>query len=136
MKQYDRSIQGQALVTLLFFMIIAVTITSAAIVMILVNTQSAGYLESGQYAYGIAESGIENALLRFLRNPSYCGETLPVGKGSAVIAVTDANHGCNGVSPITITSTGTISTFSRTIQAVVQFTNNQMTVTSWKEIYP
>ena len=73
--------RGQALLTLLFFAIVGTTITSAAIVMILVNSLSGSKQQEGQIAYDIAQSGAENGLLRLIRNPTYTGETLPVGRG-------------------------------------------------------
>lgn len=118
---------GQALVTLLFFMIIAITVTSGAVVIILSNSLSASKFDQGNSAYYIAESGIENALIRLLRNPNYSGETLPIDTGNAIIQISGSN-------PITITSVGTLNNLSRTIQATVDYTNNILTVQSWKEI--
>lgn len=120
---------GQTLLTLLFFMVIAISITTAAVIMIMTNSLSTTRLEEGTTAYYIAESGVENALIRLLRDPSYTGETLPVGLGSTVISVT--NNG--GV--YTITSTGTGGNFTRKIQAVASYTNNVLTISSWVEIY-
>ena len=60
--------RGQALVTLLFFVIISTIITSAAIVIILVNSTSVAKAQAGISAYYAAESGIENAFLRLLRD--------------------------------------------------------------------
>ncbi|EKD65052.1 MAG: hypothetical protein ACD_50C00205G0002 [uncultured bacterium] len=127
--------RGQALVTLLFFMIIAITVTSAAVVIIFNNSVSAQKLEEGTLTYYIAQSGAENAILRLLRNPNYCGETLPIDTGTAAITVVDGAGGCNGISPITVTSTGTSGDFQRKIQVVATYVSNVLTVTSWKEIY-
>ena len=79
---------GQALVTLLVFMIIAVTITSSAVMIIILNSKGSYRFQDGLVAYQIAESGAENAILRLLRNPDYTGETdLAVGEGTASIPV-------------------------------------------------
>jgi hypothetical protein len=118
---------GQSLVMLLIFMIIALTITSAAIAMIVINTRTTGKFALGTVAYYAAESGAENAILRLLRNPNYSGETMAVGDGSAVITV-------SGVDPKTITSVGVVGDARRTIQVVAGYTNNILTVSSWKEI--
>lgn len=119
--------KGQALVTLLFFMVIGITITSAAVVVIVTNALSATRFEQGTDAYDIAESGAENALLRLLRNPFYTGETLPIGNGTATITV--ANN--------TIISSGSAAFNNevRTIQVNTVYNNGILTVTSWKEIY-
>src|SRR3989338_1300379 len=120
--------RGQTLLMLMVFLIIAVTVTSAAASLILVNTANTQKMEGGTIAFQIAESGIENALLRLLRNPNYTGENdLPIGNGTADISVTGAN-------PYTITSTGISGNFSRTIQVVVNY-NGNMTITSWREVF-
>lgn len=112
---------------LLVFMIIAITVTGAATSLILINSRNTQKMEGGQIAFQIAESGIENGLLRLLRNPNYTGENnLNLGDGTADITVTGSN-------PYTITSTGTSGNFTRTIQVNVNY-NGSMTINSWREI--
>jgi hypothetical protein len=118
---------GQALITLLFFIVIAVTITSAAIIIIMTGSLATTKFQEGTKSYYIAESGIENALLRLLRDPDYAGETMNVGDGTVTISIA-------GTSPYTITAVSDIGDFSRTIQATVVFANGILSVTSWKEI--
>jgi hypothetical protein len=125
--------RGQALITLLFFMIIGLTITSAAIVMILINSNSGTRQQQGEVAYQVAQSGAENGLLRLLRTPTtYTGETLTIGQGQAVITV--GGSGTSG-SPYIITSTGTVGNFKRTVEVRATYINNQLTVTSEKEAF-
>ena len=119
--------QGQTLLMLLVFMIIALTVTSAATTLILVNSANTQKMEGGTIAFQIAESGIENALLRLLRNPAYTGETLPLNGGSATITVA-------GTNPYTITSIGENGNFTRTLQVVVNY-NGIMTFSSWREVF-
>ena len=119
--------QGQTLLMLLVFMIIAITITSAATTLIIVNSANTQKLEGGTVAYHIAESGIENALLRLLRNPNYAGETLSINGGTATITVAGSN-------PYNLTSTGKKGNFSRTLQVIVNY-NGNMTISSWREIH-
>lgn len=119
--------KGQTLLMLLVFMIIAITITSAATILILVNSANTQKMEGGSIAFHLAESGIENALLRLLRNPNYAGETLSINGGTATITITGSN-------PYTITSTGKKGNFSRTLQVVINY-NGNMTISSWKEVY-
>jgi len=126
------SASGQALITLLFFTVIGVTITSAAVVMILVNSLSGTKQQQGEVAYEIAQSGAENGLIRLLRNPSYAGETLPVGSGSATITVTGSGTSGN---PYVIVSKGTNGIFVREMQVTATYQNNLLTVTARKEIY-
>lgn len=119
---------GQALVTLLFFTIIGMTIITSAAVFVYENSQSASVTEQGTYAYYIAESGVEEALLRLLRDPTYSGtpneEPLLIGDGSVLI---DVNNGL-------ITATGTYQSVVRKIQAQTVYNNYIFTISSWKEI--
>lgn len=127
--QNDDVQTGQALVTLLFFMIIAITITSAAVVIILTNSMSAQKLEQGTTSYYAAESGAENALLRLLRDPNYPGEPLTIDGATVTTAVAKSG------SIYTITSNSTSGNFKRTVQVTTSFVNNIFTISSWKEIF-
>lgn len=118
---------GQSLITLIIFMFMSVVIVSGAVAVILINSKSTTSVYQGNVSYGVAEAGIENALIRLLRDPNYTGETLTVNGGSATITV-------SGGIVKTITSVGTSGSFKRTIQATVDTSNNKQVVTSWKEI--
>lgn len=118
---------GQSLVTLLVFMMIAISVTSAATVLIVNSSLATSELEESEIAYNVAESGIENALLRMLRNPNYTGETLAVGSGTATITIT-------GTNPKTIVSEGRVGNFIRKVQVVADY-SSILNITSWQEIY-
>lgn len=120
--------KGQALINLIFFTVIATTITTAAVIMIYINSISGARLQEGTIAFQIAQSGAETALLRLLRDPSYTGETVSVGSGNAVITVT-------GTSPYVITSTGTKGNFIKKVEIQATYENNLLSVISRKEIY-
>jgi hypothetical protein len=116
--------KGDILVTLLFFMVISIAIITS-IVFIVFNTLKSGTnLEQGVLAYYGAESGIENALLRLIRNPNYSGETLTLDQGTVLIEI-------NGN---VITSTATVANSVRQIQVETVYNNNILEVASWKEI--
>lgn len=120
--------KGQALISLLFFTIVTVTIASAAVVINLVNALGTSTFQQGELAFYTAETGAENALLRLLRDPNYSGETLTVAEGSATVIV-------SGTGEKTIVSKGRVGNFQRTIQVNVQLANNTLSVLSWKEIF-
>lgn len=122
--------RGQALVTLLFFTVIGTTVTFAAVMMIIANSLSGMKFQQGSIAYEIAQSGAENAKLRLLRDPTYIGETITVGSGSAVITVTS-----NAGNTYTIISKGVQGSFVRQIQVDATYANNLFQVTSQKEIF-
>ncbi|MBI4079240.1 MAG: hypothetical protein HY429_03000 [Candidatus Levybacteria bacterium] len=119
---------GSALVTLLFFSVIAAIITSSATIIILINAQGANTLEQGMNALSIAESGAENAYLRLIRDTTYTGESVALDGGTAVIQVT-------GTNPKVIRSQGTIGLYTHIVEVEVQITNNEYTISSWKEVY-
>ena len=124
--------RGQAMITLLFFTIIGVTVTSAAVVMILVNSLAGTKQQQGEVAYEIAQSGAENGLIRLLRDPIYTGETLTVGNGTATITVTGS--GTSG-DPYVILSKGQNGIFIRKVEIQATYENNLLSVTSRKEVY-
>lgn len=126
--KYFKNQSGQALVTLLFFVLIGLTVISAAAFALYGNIQSTTVSEQGSYAYYIAESGVEEALIQILRDPNYTGtplgQPLTVGEGNAIIQVLGN----------VITSTGTYRNSVRKIQAQTVYNNNVLTISSWKEI--
>ncbi len=120
--------KGQALVILLVFMAIAITVATSAAMIFVGIQKSTTSLEVSTNAYMVAESGIENALMRLLRDPYYSGETLTVGDGIATISATG-----QGAS---IISTARVGNYIRSIKVTAGFVGNMLTIYSWQEIYP
>lgn len=120
--------RGQALAPLLVFMAIGLIVTSAAIILVLVNSTSASRFQLSNTALSTAESGAENAMMRMLKDPSYVGETLAIGEdGVATITVT-------GTNPKTINVVGQLLSESRTVEVVYALAGGVWSVTSWKEL--
>ena len=119
--------KGQALITLLFFTVLGITLISTAVAVVTINSLAASKLDQGINAYYIAESGAENAYIRLIRNPAYTGESLPVGSGTAVITVT-------GTSPYVIQSKGNVGNFTRTVEVDLTYSSGKYTVIKWTEI--
>lgn len=120
--------KGQALITLLIFMVVALTVSTTATLLLVSSSRSATKLEMGLNALHIAESGAENAVLRLLRDSSYTGEpAFALNGGTVTVSVTGNN-------PKTIISEGRVGDFVRKVQVVVTYTSI-LTITSWKEIY-
>ncbi len=125
---YDNGRAGQALVSLLVFMVIGITIAGAAITVTIINSQAtAGYL-LGEQALAAADSGVENALMQLLRNHGYTGETLTLGNQSVIITVTAA-----GASR-TILAEGISQNMHRKVQATATFSGTVLAVNTWAEI--
>ncbi|HET7099399.1 MAG TPA: hypothetical protein VFI61_04170 [Patescibacteria group bacterium] len=121
---------GQALVMLLFFVLVGIIIATSATFIIASNSQAATTMSEGVIAKEMADSGIETAMLGILRNnDSYTGETIsPLNGGTVVITVT-------GTGTKTIDSTATNGNFVKKVEVIVSYSNNILGVpTSWKEI--
>jgi len=120
----NRNEKGQAIVTLLFVMVTAVAVITAVVIVAANNIASGSSFERGTVAYYAAESGVNNALLMILRNPSYAGEVLQVN-GASVNIIVAGN---------TITSVAEYGNSIRKIEAQTVYNENVLNVESWKEI--
>jgi hypothetical protein len=125
---HNNSQAGQALVVLLFYMIIAITLSTTAVAVVLSNSLSVTRNEEGAHALEIAEAGAENALIRLMRTTNYPGETLTVAGGNATVTV-----GGDNTTKIA-TSSGVVGDFTRTVQVTASIINGVLTVTSWQEL--
>lgn len=124
--------KGQALINLIFFTVIATTVTTAAILMVYVNLQSGTRLQQGTVAYEISQSGAENSLIRLLRDPGYTGESnLVIGSGTVDILVTGSGTTAD---PYVILSKGKVGNYLRQIQIRATYSDNQLIILSRKEI--
>jgi biopolymer transport protein ExbD len=119
---------GQALVVLLFYMIVAITLSTTAVAVVLSNSLSVTRNEEGAHALELAEAGAENALIRLMRTTSYTGEVLTINGGSATVTVSGDNNAKIA------TSSGVVGSFSRTIQVTASMANGVLSVTSWQEL--
>lgn len=118
---------GIVMVALMIFVIIGIAITGAAVALVVDSTVNSASQVSAEGALTLAESGAENAILRLLRNPSYTGETLPIGSGTTTTTVT-------GSAPMIIRSTSTLGIYSRTVEVRAQRISGKLTIISWQEV--
>lgn len=130
----NRFMKGQALMTLIFFMVIGITVTTGAIGLILVNSINGSKQQQGELAYQVAESGVENALIRVLRTPppAYMGEVLTVGTGTATITATGSGTPAD---PIVILSKGQVGNYLRQIEVRTKYQNNLLEIVSQREVF-
>jgi len=121
---------GQALIMLLFFIMMGITITTTAIFIIAGNSLSVMNVNEGEVARQMAETGAENALLQILRGNYTKGgitlESITLPDGDVNVKITD------GV-PITVDSVGKAGNYIKKIGVTVT-KDGKMDVTSWKEI--
>lgn len=127
MKGQARLPAGQALITLLFFMAIGITVATAAAVVSIVNAGATSTFQQGEEARIAAESGVENAIMRLLRDPNYSGETLTLGEATIVVQVT-------GSAQKTIRSEARSAYAVRTVVSDVQV-GPVLRVTGWEETF-
>ena len=118
---------GQALVTLLVFAAVGIILTTTSVALTVTNARSSLNYSQGLLALDIAESGIENALITLLRNPSYTGEVITIGDGEATVVVT-------GINPKTVRSTGQLNNSIRIVEVQTSSLNGIFTVDSWREV--
>lgn len=121
---------GQALIMLLFFVIVGLAVATSATFIVASNSQAVTTLSEGIIAKEMADSGIDAAMLGILRtNDAYTGETIDLNGGSLVVTVT-------GGATKTITSIATNGSFVKKVEVTVNYSNNVLGVpTSWKETY-
>jgi hypothetical protein len=120
---------GQALIMMLFFALIGITVITSAVFIIITNSQGSSKVQQSTVAYSIAQSGAENAMLQLLRNPGYQGETMTIGDGTATIQVS-SNSGT-----FTIISTGQSGNFIKKVQVTGAYQNYIINFSPIKEIY-
>lgn len=125
--RYKQS-RGQVMITMLYIMVVGILVTTGAAFALIANTQSTTTFETGARARQVAESGIENALIRLVRNPAYAGESLEVNPGETATITVSNDSG------IVVTSLGVSGSTSRQIQVSVEYNDGILTVQSWKEL--
>lgn len=123
--------KGQAALTLIFFALVAMIATSAAVIAIVSNNLTQTKMEQGISAYYAAEAGKENALLRLLRQPNYLGETLTIDQTTTVEITVEPLP-----TPLhyRINALGQSGEISRQIQTIVDYNDNVLEVISCEEI--
>ena len=121
--------RGSTLITLIIFIMVMLTVASTSVSIIISNAQSTTGTGQSIEAYYAAEAGVENASLQLLRNPEYAGETLSLSSSSSVhISVSHNGH-------YEVISTGKSGSFTRIIQAKLDYTDNVLSVISWQELF-
>jgi hypothetical protein len=117
---------GFAAITLIIFVAITTIITTAATSTIIINNLSASRFAQSLQAYYLAQSGLEEGIINFLRNPNYSGGLKTFEDGTTDITVSADKK--------TMTSTGTVGSFQRSIGVALDYSGS-LTVSAWKEIF-
>ncbi len=120
---------GQTLITLLIFIIVSVTVAATSVSIIITNAQKTTATASAMEAYYAAEAGIENASISLLRNQNYIGETIQLTPTTSVetFVTFDGQY--------RVVATGSAHGFTRTIEAIFDYTDTILTIVSWREMF-
>lgn len=127
MKHVHNTSKGQAVITVIFIAVIGMFIATGAIFTVANALEAVSSEELGAAAFQAAESGIENSVLRLMRDPTYVGETIEIDEKSTVVVSVTSDSG------ITIQSIGTVGIVSRKIIAHAHYDNLVLIVDSWGE---
>lgn len=121
-------LKGQTLLIMLVISgFVMVVLSSALILSVTGSKLTISSADAAAAAYG-ADAGIENGLIRYLRDPAYTGETISIGRASVVITIT-------GVGPYTIRAVSTAGLSERVTTANITMNSGIMTVNNWQDNY-
>ena len=118
---------GFALVILMFLMVLAVTVITAAVSLMILGSASSTLLISGDSTKSIADSCIENAIIRLIRNPAYSGESLDINEGNCQITVT-------GLTDKTVSAQANYGNKKKRVEVNLNLNNNIISLISWKDV--
>lgn len=123
--------KGQALIILIVAIAVAISVLSTAIFASIGRAKVGNTNISGEKAYYAAESGLEYALQKLLRNPNACSDSDTLNQDGAAITINYNQSGldCN------ITSGATNGNITKQIQVQVSFdANGVLQYNFWQEI--
>lgn len=135
MKSKMKNQKGQSLIMLLFFVMVGITITAAAMTIISSNSLAATDVEQGEIARAMAETGIERAILQILREDgAYTSETLtnanvPEWDDGWQVEIT-----ATGSTNLIIDSVATAGKYQRKVEVSASYVDNELILNTWKEI--
>lgn len=119
--------QGQALVVVLVLAVISIIVISASTAITIITAQDAQTVLLAEDLYVAVESGIEEAVISLLREPSYTGGTVTQNDIDVNVVVT-------GTNPYVIEASAESAGIRRSIQAEGTIVNTVFTLTRWEEI--
>lgn len=126
--------KGQALLFLVIIMAIASVILFSGFTLVTINLANTNREDLGKIALLYAESGVEEGIIRTLRNQNFTGYTFTIDEASVNVVV-------SGTDPYTVTSTATVNSIKKKSQAIwtksgTKRKNNawNISISSWNEI--
>lgn len=121
--------KGQTLASLIIVVAISIIIISSILGMVISNNLATAGIQQAALVRNAAESGMENALLRLLRDPTYAGETLPalINGYTTVVTVSGSD------TERTIESVASSLAYRRKITVRITYNENVMVINSWND---
>lgn len=122
--------QGQALIIVIFGIALAISVISGSVITAVTLGKNARLTLDSQQATYAAETGLENALLKLIRNPNACNgsDSLTIGNSAVTINYTSSLPNC------TISASATLGTVLKKIEVIATETNGKLTYCCWKEV--
>ncbi len=122
--------KGQALISILLIMSLAVLVVSSALVSTSLSKTAGISTESDRVLYS-AETGVEEALIKLLRDPNYQTDSFTIDGVLVNIKIQIGNPNPNQV---TIKSEALADNLKRTVEVLATFEDNILTITNWKQV--
>lgn len=120
--------KGQALISILLIMSLAVLVVSSALVSTSLSKTAGISTESDRVLYS-AETGVEEALIKLLRDPNYQTDSFTFDGVLVNIRIENPNP-----NQVTITSEALADNLKRTVEVLATFEDNILTITNWKQV--
>ncbi len=125
--QFLKDKSGQILTSVIVFIAFGLSVIALSSILTIINLQNTAKNIISVQALSYAEAGVEDAILRLIRDPAYPGGVATLD--SATVAVTISGDAINK----TVTSTATYNGFTKKIVVVASLANNKLTLVSWKQ---
>lgn len=118
---------GHVTVALLIITVVGIVVSTALVGMVAVSALGTYRFQAGSSVIAAAEGGLENAILRLLRDSSYTGETTTISGVPVTIEV-------SGTDPLVAVATARSGQFYRAMAAELTIVNGLVSVSDWYEL--
>ena len=120
---------GQILTSVLVFMAFGLSVIALSVALTVINMQNTAKYSQSEQATNYAEAGVEEAILRLIRDSTYSGGNLLLATDASITIQVTANGDDRA-----ITSTAIYNGFTKKVLAQVSLANSTATLVSWKQI--
>lgn len=121
---------GQALVGTLAIVAIASALVASIVLNSLINAESSLRFRQSNTVLNLAETALQNAIIKLERDPDYTGESLTLNDNRVIIEITGSNPKI-----VSVRSLNSSSEILRKLEAQVSFdSNGAISVNNWREL--